>query len=177
MIKNNKGVSAMIGYVLLISLAFVMGGIIYTWASTYVPKGDIGCDDGVSILLENAACITNNTHTNLNISLKNNGRFAIGGFLIYGTNDTDQKVPTFDISKEIVSGEYWLMPGTKFAGDTNSLNPGLRAGINPIQYSISKDDLKGLTLIKITPIRWQEKNGKLLVLTCGDSAISEEISC
>ena len=171
----------MIGYVLLISLAVVMGGIVYTWATTYIPKEDVGCDDGTSLILEKANCetILSESKILLNITLKNNGRFSVGGFLIRGTNDTEQTIATFDLSggasSYIIGGGQWLMPGTKFPGTTNSFNPGYTS--DTIQYSIPTSAVNAIELIEIIPLRWQEVNGKAKVLSCGDSKIREKISC
>ena len=169
----------MIGYVLLISLAVVMGGIVYTWATTYIPKEDVGCDDGTSLILEKINCIRDSENILLNITLKNNGRFSIGGFLIRGTNNTNQTVATFDLSGDtlsyIINGGQWLMPGTKFPGDTNSFNPGYTS--ETIEYLIPTSEVDAIELIEIIPLRWQEVNGKSRPLSCGDSKIQEKISC
>ena len=42
----------MIGYVLLVSLAIIMGGIIYTWMKTYVPKDALECPEGTSLIIK-----------------------------------------------------------------------------------------------------------------------------
>ena len=48
---HKKGVSVMIGYVLLISFAVVMAGLVYHWAKTYIPREEVKCQEGVSIFI------------------------------------------------------------------------------------------------------------------------------
>ncbi|HTY43911.1 MAG TPA: hypothetical protein VMC80_01590, partial [Patescibacteria group bacterium] len=47
--NSKKGVSEMIGYVILITIALVMGAIVFAWIKSYVPADSLTCPDGVSI--------------------------------------------------------------------------------------------------------------------------------
>ena len=49
---KKKGVSAIVGYVLLISFGVVMSVIVYSYLKTYTPKDALTCPDGVSIFLK-----------------------------------------------------------------------------------------------------------------------------
>ncbi|MDP7520887.1 MAG: hypothetical protein QF567_01490, partial [Candidatus Pacearchaeota archaeon] len=59
-IKNKRGISVMIGYILLISSLVVMGTIVYNWMKTFVPTETISCPDGVSIYIKNIECESTN---------------------------------------------------------------------------------------------------------------------
>jgi len=76
--SNKKGISEMIGYVLLISFAVIMSGIVYIWMKSYVPVDAIQCPDSVSVMVDNLDCVGGN----LSLTLKNNGLFNIDGLFI-----------------------------------------------------------------------------------------------
>ena len=72
-IRYKKGVSLMIGYVLLITLAIVMGIVAYNWMKTYLPREPTQCPDGASIFIKEAAFDEGTSQ--LTLTIKNNGRF------------------------------------------------------------------------------------------------------
>ena len=95
-IKNKKGVSVMIGYVLLISIAVIMGGVMYVWMKSYVPSGDdLKCQEGTSLIIKDYSysCSTKE----LNLTLFNNGRFNLGGYYIYASNNSNQTLATINV--------------------------------------------------------------------------------
>ena len=51
---NKKGVSVIIGYVLLIAFAILISAGVYAWLKTYVPREPLNCPDGVSIFVKEA---------------------------------------------------------------------------------------------------------------------------
>src|SRR3989339_653843 len=66
--KNKRGISIMIGYILLVTGAIVMGSIVYQWMKTYVPADSLTCPEGISIYLSEFEC----SGTSLNITLNIN---------------------------------------------------------------------------------------------------------
>ena len=68
--KNRKGISVMIGYILLIAIAIVISVVVYQWLKTYIPTEPLKCSDGVSVFVEDYTynCTTNQ----FNFTLKNN---------------------------------------------------------------------------------------------------------
>ena len=101
---NKKGISIIIGYVLLVTFAIILGGILYQWLKTYVPKDILKCPDGVSVFIEKVSCINIADKLELNLTLKNNGRFAIAGYFIHATDDPSQELATIDLSKDHFEG-------------------------------------------------------------------------
>ncbi|MCX6750827.1 MAG: hypothetical protein NTZ83_05195 [Candidatus Pacearchaeota archaeon] len=171
--KSKKGVSIIIGYVLLITFAVIIGIIIYKWMKTYVPQEDLNCPDGTSLFIESQRydCDTNM----LTLSLLNNGRFDVGGYFIYASNSPEKKLATIDLTQNQTSPLSKLQPiGVKFGNpiDKNSLEP-----------RDKETELYNLTgtgtiyLIEIVPIRWQTQNRKMFLVSCKDAKITEEISC
>ena len=178
LVKNKLGVSVMIGYILLVTLAVIMGGIIYTWMKSYVPQDKLECPEGTSISIASYDYNCSDEDS-INLTIKNNGRFDIAGYFIRATDQENQAIANVDLSP------YLLNTGIAFRfqnsvvlslGNDNSFVPGLET-VN--KYNISDSSLGKIKLIEIIPVRWQKDSGnKLRYVSCGaDSNAREEISC
>ncbi len=167
---RKKGVSAIIGYVLLVTAAIVISTIVYIWLRSYIPREPLECPEGVSIFLKEYKYDCANS---LNITLRNNGRFNLGGYFIHATNSPEQEVATIDLSNYTPDGSDKGV--VVFTGlQTNPFSPGKEK-----QYTF---DLTGTTfgqifLIEITPARFQESEGKSRFASCGDARVQERIEC
>lgn len=171
--KNKKGVSIMVGYVLLVTFVIILGAIVYQWMKTYVPTDEIECPDGVSIFIEDYEC----SGSYLNLTLKNNGKFNIGGYFIYATNSSEQELATIDLSGYHSDEDSQLAPtGIKLGGIEGRDNT-----LTPNEEEIEIYDLSefGDTIyaIEIVPIRWQEENNRIRLVSCSDAEIRESIVC
>jgi len=169
--KSKKAVSVIVGYVLLISFAIVIGVIVYQWMKTYVPKEDINCPDGTSLFIERYEY----TPELLTLYIKNNGKFNIGGYFIYATDDPDEQLATIDMTQRNIEIGSRLIPyGIKFG----PLTP--RNAFDPNEeerevYNIT--DMNGeIYSIEIVPIRWQVEKNKIKVVSCKDAKIREIIT-
>ena len=169
---NRKGVSIMVGYVLLVTLAIVMGIIAYNWMKTYIPRDITECPDGVSVFIKEAAF--NFSDSKLVLVLKNNGRFNAVGYLIYGANSSGQALPTIDLSSYLDensggkklgnSVSFFLGAGNSFAPNTEATHTfDIPSGIGEI-YSIS-----------ITPMRIEEDNNKEKIVSCGNARANQVV--
>ena len=87
----------MIGYVDLITTAIIISSIVYQHLKTYIPSEDSKCPDGISIFVAEKTYDCANKQ--LDLTIKNNGRFNIGGYFISATNSPNQEVATSDLSK------------------------------------------------------------------------------
>ncbi len=167
---KKRGVSVVIGYVLLISFAVVMGIIVYNWMKSYVPREDLKCPEDTSIFIQEYNCTTQQ----LNLSLKNNGKFNIGGFYIRVTNTPKSELATIDISQNITQGGEPLTPnGVKTIGNQNSFMPNDEelfvfnvSNVYPKIYSV-----------EIVPIKWQEQGRKKRIVGCTNAKIIERLEC
>tara|TARA_Y100000310_G_scaffold327046_1_gene392796 strand:- start:384 stop:917 length:534 start_codon:yes stop_codon:yes gene_type:complete len=172
-IKNKKGISVMIGYILLISTLVVMGAIVYTWMKTYIPTDIINCPDGVSIYIKTIKCESTNGSYQLQIDLKNNGRFDIGGYFIHAASNASQELATIDITENLISSGTKMNPGIKFdigIGEDNSLKPNKEVtNVFLLNNTIS--------LVEIIPIRFQKDDNKNRFVSCGDSKVKEIVNC
>jgi len=177
MIKNKRGVSVVIGYVLLITTAIAMSVIVYQWIKSYVPQDSVECPSDLSI------SVTSFEYEKglwLNLTLKNNGHFNIGGIFVRGSNrtQTQQEIATINLESYALyetvgqgsiifssSGENTFKPGNEkeiflyLAKDTESISP----------YSGE------IYFIDIIPTRWTEIDGKTEFTSCGNSRITKEI--
>lgn len=169
-IKNKKGVSPIIGYVLLVAFVIILGVIAYNWMKTYVPQEDLECPDGTSLFVRDYSC-DNNT---LNLTLKNNGKFNIGGYFIYVTTLPGQELATKDLSQYLDDNISRLSPtGVKLTGEMNSLKPTQE---EVETYDISNANFS-IYSVEIVPIRWQKENRINRIVSCTTSKVSENIVC
>ncbi len=168
MVKNKKGISAMIGYVLLITFGIIMGVIVYNYLKTYVPKEALNCPSDVSIVLQNYDCESNQ----LNLTLKNNGKFNLAGFFVHASNNTDQEIATIDLSQYLaIGGELYGSAIVVQIGNENLIKPGFEIGYT---FDNIPDNMQ---LIEFIPARFQEENNKIRFVSCGDSKVTEKIIC
>jgi len=173
-IKNNKkGISVMIGYVLLVTFAIIISVIVYNWMQSYVPKDEVRCEEGVSMIIQEYSC---NSDV-LNITVRNNGRFSLAGFTLYGKNSSGAEIATIDLSKKMIGREedpYINASGRIFfGGGSNSFSPNDGAG--PMSFNISSENQ--LPAIEITPLRRVDWNNKNIIAVCGNARIEETIDC
>jgi hypothetical protein len=177
-IKSKRAVSVIVGYVLLIAFAVVIGGLTYTWIKTYVPIEGLECQDGVSVFIKKSVFYT--TPRQLNITLKNTGRFSIAGYFIHATDELDQKLATIDLSeynensepKEFITG-FILGNSVLFSprGDNS-----LKSGSEAIHvFNIPSDKRGTLYNVQVTPIRFEEVENRNRFVSCESARTEQEI--
>ena len=157
--KKKKAVSEIIGYILLITFAIVIAGVVYSWLKTYVPKEGIKCPDEVSVYIsEYDASIPEE----LNLTLKNNGQFSVGGIFIYYSTDETQEIAVNDLSKSpLIETKAVKMTssggGLRFTPATEE-NPFKPGEDKEIIFDITGIDK--IYAVEIIPIRWQTEGTK-----------------
>jgi len=175
--KSKRGVSIIIGYVLLITFAVIIGVIVYRWMKTYVPQEDPSCPSESSIFIEsvNYDC----TSSTLTMKIINNGNFDMGGYFIYGSTDPNMQMATIDLTQantyvnsRFPGGAIGVKFGSFYYGDQNDLKP----GESEVEiYDLS--DVGRIYSIEIIPFRWQTKNRKVSLISCDNAKIEETIGC
>ena len=159
----------MVGYVLLITGAIIMGTIIYSWLRTYVPTETLECPDGVSVFLRDY--FYDCDADTLSITLKNNGRFNIAGYFIYGRDNQEEELATIDLSD--YSDEVKISNAVSLGNPSlNSFEPS-----DSVTHEFDLSDFERIYSINIIPVKYQEQEGKQKFANCGDARIEEEISC
>jgi hypothetical protein len=165
--SNKKGLSVMIGYVLLIVFAIITSAVVYTWIKSYVPTEELKCPDGSSIL------ITDYSYDGsiLELSIKNNGKFSLGGFFIHATNASDQEVATIDLSPNVTSGGQFSLSAVLFQSMDKD-NPFSPNEAKTITFELTQE----IDSIQLVPIRFQKENKKTRLVSCSEGRTREVIS-
>lgn len=170
-IKNKKGLSIMIGYVLLVVAVVVMSAIVYNGLKTYVPRDILDCPDGVSIFVKEASCVNNTGNYTLNLTLENNGRFNVAGYFIHATENESQTLAAVDLAGDISKPEYKMDNMIRFDpfGD-DPMAPG-----DELTHTFNLD--REIYSIEIIPTRFQDEEGKKRLANCGGAKVRETINC
>lgn len=173
--KNKKGISIMIGYVLLITFAVVISLIVYQQLKTYLPQENVECEDGVSIFIQDIKCYADGSNFTLNLTLKNNGRFAIGGYFIRGANDPDKLNIFMDLSDYLAEDELGVLQGgnlIRFVGDDDNPfypdNPAITTSFE-VPWEIYN--------LELIPLRYLTFENRKKIVSCSNAVISEKVNC
>lgn len=161
-LKDKRAVSELIGYILLITFAIVIAGVVFQWLKTYVPKEGIACPDEVSIYISDYTFDKNSKE--LNLILKNNGQFSIGGIFIYYSTDETQEIAVNDLSKEVKDKNKFLNLGIALGvPGENSFKPGEEKSIifDIADLKDTKNSaVEKIYAVEIIPLRWQAEGTK-----------------
>ena len=167
---NKKGVSVVIGYVLLISFGIIMAGLVYTYLKSFTKNPEVkNCPDGTSIMITSAQCSSGI----LTLHIKNNGRFNVQGYRILGGRDNSELISTPMAGYYISS----TPPGQAFE-QTNTVAFKINfKDFGPGNESEVKFNLPYANLgkVEIQPIRKDKEDEKQLV--CTDVKIKETFTC
>ncbi len=173
---NKKGVSEIIGYMLLVVFGIVIGAIVFVWLRSYAPTEALNCPDGTSILMKGLSY--NNTTLQLSLTTKNNGQFDIGGYFIHASNNSGQTLETIDIStylnesyggKKLGNAVLFSVNGL----NSNSLSPGNeKTNIFDIPTEIGKP-----YSITVIPTRFQvDNNNRQRFVSCSGAVVKQIIT-
>lgn len=165
---NKKGLSVMIGYVLLVTAVVVMGVLVTQWLRSYVPVEEIECPDNVFIFIKDYTY----DGSELSLTLKNNGKFSIAGYFIHATEEEGQELATLDLSQYLnENGAKKLRDSVLFAfGDDNSMKPG-----DEITNTFNLPDANQIYSVEIIPTRFQEVDNKKKFVSCGNVKVREDM--
>lgn len=173
--KSKRALSVMIGYILLVTFAMVIGVLVYTWMKTYVPKDELNCPDGNSLYINSYDYDCANEL--LSFELKNNGQFNLGGYFIYASNAEGIALENIDLTSNYTGPGFRLDPiGIKFDGTGEQPNTFL-----PGKSVTENYDLEGtgqIYSIRIVPIKWIKNEQSQSILTsCTNGIIRIELEC
>ena len=171
--KNKRGVSVMIGYILLITFGIIVAGLVFAYLKTYVPKEEIKCPDETSIFIKNATCLEG---FNLSLTLRNNGNFNLAGYFIHATTQPTQELAVTDISPYLTNqttGPINVGSSVLFTiYKNNSFAPN-----DEITHYFDLTESGGIYSIEIIPIRYQGERAKKALVSCGDARVEEIRTC
>lgn len=103
---NKKGISEVIGYVLLVVIAISLSLLVYAWLKNYMPGEIEKCSDSASLAITDYSC---NEHK-ITLGIKNNGLFNLYGFIAR-------------VREEENGFFYELKNGTNYFKEENGLEP------------------------------------------------------
>jgi flagellin-like protein len=167
-IKNKKGLSEVVSYVLLIVVAVSLAVIVYGWLKVQLPKEKPLCPDNIGIAIKSYNC--NLVQKTVNITIENRGYFNIEGVNVKIAN---------------TSGGVAALPVTAISGAIAVNNEGFiyfNRALNPREeyfasynYSIHNQIKK----IQIIPFIFDKKTGSSQnqIILCTDNILSQEIQC
>lgn len=163
--RNKKGLSEIIGYVLLIVFAISMSVLVYAWLRASTPKAEVACPDAVSIELTAYDSVPREDGMYLYLNVTNRGLFGINGVSITLKEGTKacpiKSAACQDIAKSCdVQGNKILFK--------QFLNQGM---MKPI-YMVYDSSACAPNKIELTPMRASE-NG---IILCDKSIIKESIT-
>ena len=171
---NKKGISSIIGYILLISFVVVISGIVYTWMQSYVPQDLPACPDSVSMIVD-ASC-TGNT---LKVTLDNNGLFDISGYYIKGATSADG-VATIDLG----ANNGFIDPDGDPTKDDSYVPEQGFIRFKNLEFG-AEDTAKvhtftltpGIVAIEVTPMKAELEGSKYRVVSCSKAKVRKAITC
>jgi len=106
LIRDKRGVSIIIGYVLLVVVAIALAVIVFSWLRGQVDDGDEAeCPEGVSLIVKNIECDIDGRE--LSFTLQNKGLFNLNGSIVRVNDRVDAEIGIYNISEL----EYVLSPG------------------------------------------------------------------
>ncbi len=161
---NKKGVSEMVGYVLLIVIALGLSVLVYVYLEKFTPKGKLECPEGVSISIRSAEC-NSSLPQQLKLEFFNNGLFKVDG--IYVKLGVEGKSTRTNLNDPENAGTgqnpfyMYLAPQTTFSQTYSTGSFGVADGktyILDLQPAVA------------------EKEG-LRIAVCDSATISQKITC
>ncbi|MEK6859193.1 MAG: hypothetical protein AABX54_00105 [Nanoarchaeota archaeon] len=166
---NKLGVSEIISYVLLVTIAIGISIAVYAWMKSYaVNPTNIDCKEGTSMSLEEYIC----TPDGIILLLKNNGRFNVSGVVVTVSNDTNRepeyylKLKTAGFGVTLEGYYFFIVP----------LSPGTEDSV-----VFSKTETKNnipltkLENINIQPFTIITVNGKKNRILCKEGIIKQKL--
>ena len=174
-VKNKRGVSIVIGYVLLIAISIVMSVLVYQWLKTYVPTETLECPDGASVFIKETSYDC--TAKTLTVTLQNNGKFSLAGYFIHvSTNSDSESIATIDLSSKLSSGGIISGNSIEYSESTNGLTPDSPNNEKTSVFNVADygSTLKG---VEIIPLRFQEEDNKKRIVSCNDAKVKETLVC
>jgi flagellin-like protein len=167
--RNKKGLSEIVGYVLLIVFAISMSAIVYTFLKSSIPKPEVQCPDGVSIEISDyhfepkSELRTDGDYLYLNIT--NRGLFGINGISVTLKNGSRPC--------NIKAIYCWYNPQLECTSQGNKLlfKQFLNQSMMKPIYIVYDASACNANYIELTPMRYSGNN----IILCDNSIIKENI--
>lgn len=154
---NKIGVSEMVSYVILISIAIGISVGVYAWMKSYaVNPSSVDCKEGTSVTIQSYECFSGR----IELTIKNNGRFNISGVVIAVSNDS-QREPQYYLNLIDVN-LHGLPAGHYFF--SSPLKPGAEQTIEFSNKTREGSEINTIKKIDAQPFIIDDKNHRVLCL-------------
>jgi len=146
--KQKKGISVIVGYVLLITISLSLSFLVYEWMKRQTPKSTTECPETLSMIFQDYSCDT--TNNVLNLTLKNNGLYDIQGAIIKVSNSTLPPIYPLELIGSSPSGKVKNISGNNIEYIfTSSLSASSNEQVI-ISFSYSKyNEIKKISIIPL----------------------------
>jgi hypothetical protein len=147
--KDNRGISELVSYVLLISLAVVMAGTVFAYLKFYAekPLAEKSCPE-VSLIIQDYSCL----NKTLSLSVRNQGRFDVEGYIIKINDGKASQSLDYKGSNYIIA----------------SISPGM-----DLKKEFDYSEYGSIKSVEIEPFRGKDKYGNPML--CEKSIIRQEV--
>lgn len=161
---NKRGVSIMVGYVLLISIAVALSTAVFFYLKLYLPSDKQECYQDIKLVIDSVSCkiASSSRDSTVSINFTNKGLFSVDGVFIKIGEPNRLVRETLnnpdDVLKSRCNGptETSLKPGATFCGNYN--------------YPSGTTDIKE---ISVQPFIWVKNKAVL----CPDAVVSQKVLC
>ena len=168
--ENKKGVSVLVGYVLLVVFAIIIGAGVYAWLKTYVPNDSLNCPDGTSAFIKDARFDSINSI--LDLRVRNNGRFDVAGYFIHASNSSTQKLQAIDLSPYLNEDDQGVIFGNSVLHSVTGGND-LKPGDESHNTFTIPSQIGNIYSIRVIPTRFQIEDNRNRFVSCGDARVEQ----
>ena len=159
---NNRGVSLMIGYVILIAIAIALATAVFFYLKLYLPPEKPTCSADIDLAIDEVTCTINAGVSNINIKFSNRGLFSIdAAYIKIGDVDrilrTTLNNPDNPLTSSCNNFESKLKPGAQFCG-------------GPYTYESAPTTIQE---ISVEPLVWIDN----IPVLCPESIVTKRITC
>jgi len=141
--SNKKGISEIVGYVLLVLIAISLSSFVFFYLKTYLPKEKPVCPDDISLIVQGYSC----SPAQINLTLLNKGLFSVdAAYLRIGPvgSRVKQQINQNDLFFGVIEGQKGLIPGKAFSKvyTSQSITSGtLELEVQPAVFTGKGDEL------------------------------------
>ena len=159
---QKKGVSEIVGYVLLIVIALALSVFVYSYLKLYTPKDAIECPVDISLVVTDYKC----SGEQLNLTLMNKGLFKVYGAYVRFGAENKTVLKSLTASNDSL---FYFIEGNQ---------PGLLPGNKTIRsYSLNRiriDTSPATFAVEVQPAIYDKKNR---VVACNNAVVTRTIHC
>ncbi len=163
---NRKGVSLMIGYVILIAIAIALSAAVFFYLKLYLPSEKPKCYENIDLIIEKAMCTPlSGGGAQIFVNFTNRGLFSLNAaYIKFGESSRTFRT----ILNDPPDGNF-------LASDCNSLDPKLKPGDYFCETFIYNVQVTPSTVyeLSVEPLLWIDNTPVL----CPESIVTKRIVC